>query len=176
MYWLLLLVLQSNAAPSTQRDFELSTDYASIIEVDSSTGDIVNDVSSQKSDRVDDYINVAVVQNAKMLMRAYENTQIEIQNDMFRQLNEIHRILDETKNMRKTVYQYYLSCITSCIAIGVILGLIGGVIMEIRKLEFNIRSCCGKIILLVLFIFALMIAYFITNFFHKRYFPFLYPM
>ena len=181
MYWLLLLVLQSNAAPptdGTRREFDLSelTDYVSIIEIDSSTGNIVNDVSDQKSDHDQDYINAAVVQNAKMLMRSYENTQIEIQNDMFGQLNEINRILDETKNMRKTVYQYYLSCITSCIAIGVILGLIGGVIMEIRKLEFNILSCCGKIILLVLFIYALMVAYFITNFFYKRYFPFLYSM
>ena len=109
-----------------------------------------------------------------MMMQTYENKQIEIQSDMFRQLNEVNRILDETKNMRKTVCRYYLTCVTFCIAIGIIIGLIAGVIMEIRKLAFNIGTCVGKILLVILFLFALMISYFITNFFRRQYFPFLY--
>ena len=125
----------------------------------------INDVLNEPSGGVEDYINELIAKKAKMMMQTYENKQIEIQNDMFRQLNEVNRILDETKNMRKTVCRYYLTCVTFCIAIGIIIGLIAGVIMEIRKLAFNIGTCVGKILLVILFLFALMISYFMTNFF-----------
>ena len=152
MHWWFFLVLQSNAAPSSAKIDSLN---------------VIDELLNQPPDQVEDYISVLVVQKVKMMMNAYESNQMQIQSDMFRQLNEIDQILDETKNMRKIVCKYYLACMTFCIAIGVVVGLIGGLIMEFRKLAFTIRFCTRNIIhaLLIILLFALIVLYlmFCTN-------------
>ena len=58
--------------------------------------EVNNVVFNQLPDHMDSIfwriINLLVAQRVKMMMNAYESNQIQIQSDMFRQLNETDRI------------------------------------------------------------------------------------